>query len=228
MIPVTGFGYALIVLPLLCVWGILYWRSRSTRSEQLLASLLTLPLGVTEMWFTRDYWHPVSAFAPLAFGLDVESFAYAFCIGGVAAVVYEYIYATKYTVHNRRIHPIWFFVVAGAGLLIFWYLALVQGLNSMYVTVGILFLAGVSILVERKDLARDAIMSGFLMALLVVVAYWLFLVPFYPNIFSLWWPDSALVAGIPAGELLFAFAWGFVAGPSYEFINGLSARRSAH
>jgi hypothetical protein len=54
------------------------------------ASLFTMPLGATEPLFVPAYWSPPSL-VDLArtTGFDIESFIFAFGIGGIGAVLYN-------------------------------------------------------------------------------------------------------------------------------------------
>src|SRR3989344_6114295 len=77
-------------LALLLIWIIIWLVKARLRKEMLLVSIFTMALGFTEPLFVPKYWNPPSLFNLAAnTGFDIESFIFAFSIGGIAAVLYE-------------------------------------------------------------------------------------------------------------------------------------------
>lgn len=76
----------------------------------------------------------------------------------------------------------------------------------------------------RNDLFWDSLISGLLLGLFALVSYLIFLALF-PQAIQKWWLlhniSGVLVWGIPIEEIMWAFGWGMVAGPVYEFFRGL-------
>ena len=93
----------------------------------------------------------------------------------------------------------------------------------MYSLYGVFIAATIFILAQRRDLIVDVVGSGVLFGILGFVLYLIYLTLF-PNIIEQWWNlkdlSGVLVFGIPLEELLFAFGFGMVAGPLYEFWQG--------
>jgi len=75
----------------------------------LIVSLWTSLLGLTEPLFVPEYWSPLSLFdLAQRTGFDIESLIFSFGIGGIAVVLYEYIFKTRHKIipqsaqHNLR------------------------------------------------------------------------------------------------------------------------------
>lgn len=208
------------------VWLLLFIFGKETRYQMLGASLITAPLGFTEYFFTQDYWYP-DFYIPIIQGVGLESVLYAFCIGGIGAVVYEVLFQRFFINKTSVARPWWFsgiLIVSVIGLLV----GISLGYNSMIITISILLIAGGLILLLRPDLWRNALGSGLLVAGVTFVVFLGILMPFDPTLFTTWWPHSWWrVASIPSEELFFAFSWGFFAGPAYEFVHGLNRPRKS-
>ena len=101
-------------------------------------------------------------------------------------------------------------------------------INSVYVSVMGFGVVGSMIVWRRPDLLRDALMSGFLMAIITfsVEEIWLL---FYPNAFQIFWQldnvSNLLFLRVPIEEIWYSFAWGTAIGPMYELIAGLRLRK---
>ena len=71
-------------------------------------------------------------------------------------------------------------------------------------------------------------MSGFLCGLIFLIGY-LILLTFYPLIFQAFWQLDNLsgirIGKIPIEEILWAFGFGMVVGPMYEFYAGLRFKK---
>jgi hypothetical protein len=94
--------------------------------------------------------------------------------------------------------------------------------------IGYIFMASV-IFSYRKELLLDGIFSGLLLGIIFMLEY-LILLSIYPNLFEKIWIIDNLsgltVLRIPIEELLWAFSWGLLAGPIYEFYLGLRFAKS--
>ncbi len=212
------FAYLVGVSILLLVWLLLFLK-RPYRREMLVMSLIIAPLGITQFWYLKDYWEPKTLFG---FSLGIENFLFSFGIGGIAAVIYEEFRGAK-LIRTRRT-PNW--LVLGTGiLLLINFVGLIEffGVNSMYATYTVFLLVVIFILMRRKDLLFDAIGSGVICGFVGFILYLIYL-PLFPGIVKEWWKLSnlsgILILGIPFEELLFAFGFGMVAGPFYEFWQG--------
>lgn len=103
-----------------------------------------------------------------------------------------------------------------------------NGLNSMCASsIALIVIAG-TIVIFRKDLFWDAVLSSLLFGLLCAVGYKI-LFSIYPGILEAWWlsahASGRLVVGIPVEELLFQFSLGMAMGPAYEFLVGAKFKK---
>lgn len=74
----------------------LYIMSPRSRSMMLQAAAATAPFGLTEPLFVPQYWNPPSLFdLAQRTGFDIESVIFAFAIGGVAVVLYNFLAARE-------------------------------------------------------------------------------------------------------------------------------------
>src|SRR3990167_3343528 len=90
-------------LMLFLAWLIIFIYFKKVRKEMFFVSLFTTPLGLTEPFFVPEYWNPPSLFnLASTTGFDIESFIFAFSIGGIAAILYELFFKTKHKKISKR------------------------------------------------------------------------------------------------------------------------------
>lgn len=223
------FQYAYLTgsLFFLLVWIILFLYRRDLRKEMLIMSLVVAPMGpLSQFFYLRDYWQP-ELFSGWVIGF--EDLLFGFAIGGIAAVIYEIFFGKKYVKRHLPTHSKWMFAVALFGIIWMFVGSMVLNFNSIYVsTLGFLII-GTSILFYRHDLLKDALFSGLLVGGLMFVFYLIFS-QLFDGVIQEWWKleniSGILIFSAPLEELMWGFGWGFVAGPAYEFINGLRFKKS--
>ncbi len=183
--------------------------------------------------FLKDYWRPEylhASWAPHWPLGGIEDFLYGFFIGGVTNVIYEVTFGKQFSrIRDRRHHWKLFLIPFFAIFLSIFSTTHYLSINSLYATViGALLLSGLMVYF-RPDLWFDAVMSGVLFGALTMMGFLIFLFLF-PTIIAQWWLlenlSGILIQGIPFEELLFAFTFGAVAGPFYEFFMGLHFKKS--
>lgn len=216
---------ALIPAP---IWALLFYLRRDLRREMLIMSLVGGTLAVLfAPAVLNDYWHPIYLFNKFApswpFG-GIEDFLYTFFIIGIGSVIYEELFAKRFAKrHSRNISFIRF---VGPVLLLYivaFFVPIWLGVPSLYAAL-ISFALLLSVIVFiRHDLLTDALLSGFILGLLVLAGYTVFL-RLYPDIFQRFFDlnnyNGVRLIGIPIEELFWAFGQGAVAGPVYEFFAG--------
>lgn len=222
-----SYSYIIADAAALLVWLALFLHRKDLRREMLTMSLIVAPMGpLSELFYLRDYWHPVLV---LGYPIGIEDILFAFAIGGIAAVAYEELWR-RHPVRARRIsRPRSWSLGAIAFAVVWMYVgSSVLGFNSIYTSISVFLILGVSILYYRRDLLQDALVSGLLVAVLLFVCELIFFVWLFPGTIERWWDLSrisgVLVFGVPLEEILWGFSWGFVAGPAYEFLRGLRLR----
>lgn len=218
------FGNLLIGFP---IWLFLFWRRRDLRKEMLMMSILIGFLGpLSEFWYRQDYWMPLLFNGwPIGF----EDYLFGFFAGGISGVVYEEVFVTKISHRRTRKHhwPLFILPLALLFLLILNVSFLGFHLNSIYASIiGFLLLASIFIY-YRKDLLVDALSSGILSGLIMLIGYFV-LINYFPDIFQRFWLlkniSGITIYTVPIEEIAWAFSWGMVAGPMYEFFMGLKFR----
>ena len=215
------------------IWLILYYLRPDLRKEMVLIGSIS---GLLAIIFApavlNDYWHPSYAFNRFGghwpFG-GIEDFVYTFFIMGIASVLYEEIFGKKYARRrNRRARFHEFVVPALIFYILSFYVPVWLGMPSIYAAILSSGLLLAIVLAFRCDLLTDALLSGLIMGILVFAGYIVFL-RIYPNLFKLdFYPtvgSNGYILKVPINEILWAFALGAVAGPVYEFFEGLKIQR---
>ena len=200
-------------------WLALFLWRRDLVREMVVVGLImgTTALAVAPLFY--DYWRPLYLHP---FGL--EEFFYGFFAGGIASVLYEELYGKHFTNRRDRRHH-WVLIFFSLGLLsalAFFYMLSI-GILSIYASAFLLILCGTLPLALRHDLVADALVSGFAFAFFSAVFSVAYLYIF-PTVVETWWNVELLTGtdmlGFPAEEIMWAFAFGFSAGPLYEFLAG--------
>ena len=224
------YAYLVLNLFLFSIWLILFVFRSDLRTKIIVMSLLVAPLGFTQFFYFRDYWHPAYLFGTLRGVLGIEDVLISFFIGGITAVIYEEIFGIQYAKRHLKNHFWWMLGFSVFGVLWLFVGNILLNLNSMHVSIAILLLTGVSILIFRHDLLKDAFYSGVLIGGLMFIFYVLCFNTMFDGIVQKWWLlnhiSGILVLGVPLEELMWAFSWGFVAGPTYEFFTGRKFKKS--
>jgi hypothetical protein len=193
------------------------------RNVMLWASLLTMPLGLTEPLFIPAYWTPPSLF-DLAqnTGFDIESLIFSFAIGGIGATLYDLVTrretagmpVAEQSEPRHRLHA-WALAVPFISFPLLYLLPW----NPIYPAIVAMALGALAALFCRPDLAWKICFGG----LLFLVFYALFLLGMEwtaPGYVERVWNLPALsglrIASLPIEELLFAAAFGAYWSSVYE------------
>jgi hypothetical protein len=218
------FGNLFIAFPF---WLLFFLYRRDLQKEMLLVSLIGGIAGpISQFWYLQDYWKP-ETFTGTVVG--VEDFLFGFFIAGISAVIYEELFGKHFARRVNRRHHWSMFLIPILGVFTFSFnIPFLLGVNSIYASaIAFLVIAGI-FLVYRRDLIADMVMSGLLVGGIMFVAYLIYL-SMYPEAIHRWWAleniSGILISGIPIEELLWAFGWGTVGGPVYEFFMGLRFKK---
>lgn len=215
-------------LMLLVIWAVVYFslRSKESKKEMLVVSLWTSLLGLTEPIFVPAYWNPPSLFdLAQRTGFDIESLIFAFGVGGLAVVVYEWLFKTKHIKmsHMEKMNPRhkYHLLALLSAPIIFLFLYLFTNLNPIYSTSIALVAGGIATWYCRPDLKLKMLVSGILFTIGYFL-YFLTLIIAFPGYVEKVWALKAisgvLFFGVPLEELMFAFALGFLWSSIYEHI----------
>ena len=207
-------------LILMAVWVALYLLRKDLRKELLVVSFLLTPLGITEIFFVPRYWQPVTLFGWIP---GIESFLFSFAVGGIAAVLYEFLLDRRLRkmreaeqVTHR--HMIYLIIAIVVSIILF---SFFFGKNYIYTMIVSGFIGAVVIMFLRRDLIKKSIIGG----IFFFVFYFLFtlLINFlFPGFFYRVWNLENLIGiflwDVPLEELLWAFATGMLVAPIYEYL----------
>lgn len=213
---------------LIVIWGIIYalLKSKESKKEMLLMSLWTSLLGLTEPLFVPEYWSPPSLFdLAQRTGFDIESFIFAFGIGGIAVIIYERIFRVSHEQiksHERHLprHRYHLLSILSAPI-IFFFLLIAAPFNPIHSAIIAMVVGGLFSWYCRPDLKKKMLVSAFIFLGLYFV-YFLTLVAAYPGYIEKVWNLSAisgiLILGVPLEELIFAISFGFIWSSVYEHL----------
>lgn len=220
-------------LILLLAWLIIFIFFKKTRKEMFWVSLFTMPLGLTEPLFVPEYWNPPSLFnLATKTGFDIESFIFAFSIGGIASILYETLFKVKHKkmgkheMHMKR-HRFHLFALFSPAI-VFLPLQLFTNLNPIYSAIIAMFIGVITTMLCRPDLKKKMFIGGLLF-LGIYFIFFLLMNLIYPVWTQQIWNLSAisgiLFLGIPIEELLFAFAAGMLWSSIYEHVKGYKLKK---
>lgn len=207
-------------LILLGFWGFIYLtlRQKNSRKKMLFASLATFPLGLTEPLFVPEYWSPPSLFnLALRTGYDIESLLFCFGVGGIAAVIVEWLFPQRFSsgadqTVKKALHQRIFFVILPTATL-FVVLILFSSINPIYSAVFALLSGGVLLGFLFPCLWKKMKLGALLFAIFYAL-YFLVLVVIAPNYVQEVWNLEAvsgmMIGFLPLEELLFALGLGFL------------------
>lgn len=222
----NDFIWFLWSLGLVAIWLIVFIIYREARKRMVLASLITMPFGLTEPLFVPEYWHPPSLFN-LAHqtGFDIESLIFCFGIGGLGIALYDLIFKVEHQEmspaekhHRRHRFHIWTLL---SPMIIFPPLYAFSNWNVIYSATLSMFLAGLAALWCRPDL-KIKIWIGGVLFLLFYAVYFLSLALLARGYVEQVWTLAAIsgieIIGIPIEELLFAFTFGMLWSSYWEHL----------
>jgi hypothetical protein len=224
------YQYAWLIWSLmsLVIWAAVYLslKTKEVKKEMLVVSLWTSLFGATEPLFVPEYWNPPSLFnLAEKTGFDIESFIFCFAVGGLAVVIYEWLFGIKHKFlsllekqHPR--HRIHLAVFLSAPLIFFALLALTD-LNPIYSAIITLMTTSLLTWYCRPDLKKKMLVGAGIF-LTLYFFYFLTLIAMFPGYVERAWNLAAisgiLILGVPLEELLFAFSFGFLWSSIYEHI----------
>lgn len=169
MIIPYQYTYLVTVLFGLILWLILFIHRKDLRREMILMSVLIAIFGLYAeyFWWTRDWWNP-----PTITGTRIgpEDIINGFATGGIVAVLYEEVFKKrvyKYkSSHNFMTLIIVAFLFITSSILFHNF-----SIQSWIASSIALLISGSLLIIRRKDLFMDALLTG--------VSLVLGLIPFY-------------------------------------------------
>jgi lycopene cyclase-like protein len=219
----------------LAPWGALFLTNHRQRTAMWRSSLVTALFGLTEPIFVPRYWNPPSLFElARRTGFDIESFIFAFALGGIGVVLYNAftkrelvpLRTDERTQPRHRLHRA--VLVAPLMLLV---PAYCLPWNPIYPSLLFLALGALGSTICRPDLRRNALVGGVLF-LGLYTAFMLGLRWLAPGYIEAVWNlpalSGVLVHGIPLEELLFGLTFGLYWSGVYEHVTWRTGTMSPH
>ncbi len=211
--------YIVWALLFLIPWVIIFLLRKDLRMEMLFISIACGFGGIAMEWiFLIDWWHPLTITGT---PVGIEDFIWPFSAGGVAAVAYEFLRQMRLVpvrpINNSTL--IAFMLVFPALFLSAFF---IFHLSSFYTTMLSYLFGILAVLITRRDLAWNSIISSVLMLLIGAPIYFLILAVFPEAVHSFWYLDerwyTQVLGGFPLEEWLWLFLTGAFVGPLYEFL----------
>jgi len=220
------FVYIVALIPFCMLWVFIYIKRPDLRKGMLFMSFIVgiLSVATSYYWWTIDWWRPLTLTGTK---VGVEDFIMGFAGGGIMATIYEVVF--KRALYKRKLHH-----HIGGGITILLILAQATswliyniGLTSFWASSIAMVLVATIMLVIRKDLFMNAILSGALMLLVSLMFYCviILLAPEWIHQTYLSGLSGFRLAGIPVEEFVFWFLAGLVFGPFYEYWQGEKLKR---
>jgi len=126
---------------------------------------------------------------------------------------------------NSTLGPGLLFLV-GLGVLIF--LNNIIKINSIYACSIGFIISSLIIWLKRRDLVVNSLLSGLFVAILMLINYILWFIFYSSQIVDRFWMlknlSGVFILGVPIEELIWGFSWGMIAGPLYEFWQGMGEK----
>jgi hypothetical protein len=213
------YAYLVAGLLFLSIWIFLFVRRKDLHREMLTMSLMAAPLAFADLFFVPKYWQPVILFGFHSVGF--EAILYSFCLGGIAAVLYEEV-AHRTPKHIHKWHKHGSVVVLVLTFIIFLAL-LAAGAPNPMIAMYVALLVGIAVILYlRKDLLRGTVVGGLCFGILyfILIRVWITIYPSAADWFVFQGLPPAHIFGVPFWELLFGTIFAAYWGNVYELIFG--------
>jgi len=224
------FAYLYGALIFFVPWLILFLWRKDVRKEMLIMGFLfsiAAPMG-GYLWYTIDWWHPETITNTK---VGIEDALLGFSNGGIIAVVYEELFRKKLKDRKELLDKKTIVKFTSITLLTFLVMGFsfsILGLHSFYANVIGLLIPSLIILYKRKDLIKNAIITGFLTVILSIPIYLILEFIFPGVIIHSWYIENLsgiLFLGIPIEDLIWYFFAGVWGGPLYEFCRNIKLKK---
>jgi len=173
-----------------------------------------------------SYWFPPTflSIQRLTGFAGIEDVLFLIFIAGIATVLYEFIYKKEIIIKKSRKQHIKTFIIAFIAFFVF---VLFSPYNIIYGFIFSSFVGAVALCIERKDLIMHSLMGGLSFLIVYTLAFFAFIIlfpDFILNFYNLNNLSGVFIFGIPLEEYLYAFSFGLMWGPMYEYEHGLKVR----
>jgi hypothetical protein len=202
------------------IWFIIFLSRKDLRKNIINTSIIFGFVGLSiEYLHINDWWRPLTI---LGTKLSIEDFLGGFFVGGTASGIYEFITNKKLTNNRPTDNKLNLTaVLAITTIILFFGIYYILDLHSFYASLITLVYGTAFILWHRKDLIKNAMISGILMLAIGGIGYPVLLYLFPEFIQKFWFLNkqwfNTLLFGVPVQELIWWFFTGVFIGPLYKF-----------
>ncbi|HPD81800.1 MAG TPA: lycopene cyclase domain-containing protein [Candidatus Pacearchaeota archaeon] len=212
------YTYLIGVLLALIIWIFFFVTRKNIRKEMLILSLVFgIPGPLAAYVHLIDWWKPLTI---IGTPVGIEDFLFGFCMGGIAGVIYEYIFNKRVEIKKHKIENSKFIFLLGLMFLIYFGLSLILKLNTFLSAILSFSVPTLIIWIKRKDLIKNSLISGLLLLIIAIFGYNL-LNLITPGFFDAFWKfqniGKIIIFNIPLEEHIWYFAFGCFFGPIYEY-----------
>jgi hypothetical protein len=214
------YGYFFGALLFGIFWILLFFNRKDLRKEILISSFCFSLLGISEIIF-REYWQPKTLFSLVErFGVGIESFLLCFFLGGISAVLYEFIFRKREISLRHKIKNHHIFITGFMLLFIMLIFEICLPNYTIYTSSFlILFSIFIGVFHFRKDLETYIFEAGaFFMIFYILVLMILLPADYFNRFYNYKYLTGLKFLGIPAEEYLFGFAVGILGAFLYKFL----------
>lgn len=222
MLDSYRYTYLLMGVLFFVIWLILFFYRKDNRKAMIVFSLVISVSGpISNFLYMKDWWSPISFFGPPV-GI-LESLLVAFSGAGIMCVIYEDIFKKRIRLRkqrNIRLDNKKMAFLMGSVFTLMYVLYYLFELNSFLSINLALAYAILMILVSRKDLIPEAIVSAFLMLVVAIVVYTglEFLTPGWIDAFWHWKNvPKIIILNVPIDDVINYLLIGGCMGVLYEY-----------
>ena len=217
--------YLLATIPFCLIWILLFVKRKDLQREIIFLSIFTGILSVltSYFWWTKDWWRPLTITDTV---VGIEDFLLGFFTGGIMSVIYDFIFKKCYiNTSSKKATLNGPLLIIFTACLMEW-LFIKVGLTSFWACTITLTLTVIFMILIRRDLFFDSLVSGVSMMLISVLFYFIIII-----LSSTWINNTYLnglsgfrIANVPIEEFIFWFLAGMWIGPFYEYTTGKRVR----
>jgi hypothetical protein len=233
------YPYLVGILILFVVWGILFLTRKDLRKPMVWTGILytlLLTLGFFAWWIISQfmyaglplipyYWNPETLFnlGRITGGLAIEDILFMFFVGGIATSLYEFAFGKRIKIKRSYKPHLRVLIISGAIAFIFVLTETFHNISLIYLLI-IPSLVGAFVLwFERKDLFKHSLIGAVIFLVIYSFAFQFFNILF-PNFihdfYTLHNLSGIILYGLPLEEYFYAFSFGLMWAPLYEYAHG--------